>query len=329
MKTTYKHLSQDQRVSLLVLKLQGMSLREIAKSLGVHHTSLSRELKRNRYNKPFPHHYHPRRAHERSLSRKQRAGTRPRLKNPLIRDYVFQKIKLGWSPELIAGRISRDLPRDSISHEAIYQFIYSSEKKLIPFLARRHSRRKRKAFPRTPKKVPIPERVLINERPPEINSRRQFGHWEADSMVSRASRTSLHVLLERQSRLLKITKIPANSSKYVQAAILHRLTHQPSKMRRSITYDNGLENVHHLTINRYLKTRSYFCNPYHSWEKGSVENSIGIIRRFIPKKTNLQLIPATEISRLENLINNRPRKCLNYHTPNEVFQHTLTGALPH
>jgi IS30 family transposase len=134
--------------------------------------------------------------------------------------------------------------------------------------------------------------------------------------------------LERRSRLLKITKIPANNSKYVQAAILHRLTHQPSKMRRSITYDNGFENTRHLTINRYLKTKSYFCNPYHSWEKGSVENAIGIIRRFIPKKTNLQLIPATEISRLENLINNRPRKCLNYHTPNEVFQHTLTGALP-
>ncbi len=222
-----------------------------------------------------------------------------------------------------------DLPHYSISYEAIYQFVYASTRELIPFLPRRHSKRRKKDFPRKPKKLPIPQRIFINERPHEINSRRQFGHWEADSMVSRASKTSLHVLLERQSRLLKITKIPANNSKYVQAAILHRLTHQPSEMRRSITYDNGSENIHHATINHYLKTKSYFCNPYHSWEKGSVENAIGIIRRFIPKKTNLQLIPATEISRLENLINNRPRKCLNYHTPNEVFQHTLTGALPH
>ena len=328
MKTHYKQLSFNQRANLFVLKLQGMSLRSIARRLGVHHSTLSREFRRNR-SRSFPHHYHPHRAHQKSKARKRRAGVRPRLKNPVIRDYVIRKIKLGWSPELIAGRIAMDLSHYSISYEAIYQFVYAYEKKLIPFLTRRHSKRRKKDFPRKPKKLPIPQRIFINERPHSINSRRQFGHWEADSMVSRASRTSLHVLLERQSRLLKITKIPANNSKYVQAAILHRLTHKPNYVRRSITYDNGSENIHHATINYSLKTKSYFCNPYHSWEKGSVENAIGIIRRFIPKKTNLQLIPTTEISKLENLINNRPRKCLNYHTPNEVFQHTLTGALPH
>jgi IS30 family transposase len=145
-------------------------------------------------------------------------------------------------------------------------------------------------------------------------------------MISRANLVSLHILLERKSRFAKITKMLRNSSACVRDTVIRRLNPLPPFARLSLTYDNGFENLEHLEINRRLETQSFFCNPYHSWEKGSVENSIGLVRRFLPKKTNLERIPNTDLQRIENLINNRPRKCLNYKTPKEVFK-TLSGAL--
>ena len=326
MEKQHKKLSLEEREQISIFKASGKSLREIARLLGRSHSTLSRELKRNAIPAFKRKIYLPSKAHLIAWERKIDAGKKPRLKDQRIRDYVEQKIKLHWAPEQIAGRIPIDQQELKISHEAIYQYIYQERWDLSRFLPRKRKRRRLRFNWRKPQ-CKIPQRTFINDRPEIINQRLQFGHWEADSAVSRANLVALHVLYERKSRLIKITKISRNSSDCVQRCVTRRLNPLPKPARLSITYDNGTENTDHLEINRELKTASYFCNPYHSWEKGGVENSIGLVRRFIPKKTDLQRVPTTEITRIENLLNNRPRKCLNYRTPKEVFN-TLNGAIP-
>lgn len=328
MNIQYKKLTFEQREAISILKASGKSLRMIASIIGKHHSSISRELKRNKTSILGLPHYSPLQAQKKARKRKSSASRKTRLRNPLIRDYVTEKLKLFWSPELIAGRIRIDHPGLCISHEAIYQFIYQEAWELFPFLVRKHKRRRLRFNHHKPRHLSIPNRTLIDQRPESINQRSVFGHWEGDSLVSRANSVSIHALVERKSRYLKLTKILRNSSDCVRNAIVRRLSPLKKSFRQSITYDNGSENFAHREVNNILQTQSYFCNPYHSWEKGSVENAIGIVRRFIPKKTNLQMIPSTEISQIENLINNRPKKCLNYKTPKEVFN-LLCGAIPH
>jgi len=322
----HKKLSLEEREKIAVLRACGKSLRQIAVLIGRHHSSLSRELRRNRSGIFYSRGYWPAQAQIKAKKRKSYASRKPRLRNPQIRNYVAQKLKKFWSPELIAGRIRLDLPGLHISHEAIYQFIYQDAWELFPFLARKHKRRRLRFNHKKPQYLAIPNRTFISHRPQPINQRTEFGHWEADSMISRANSVSLHALVERKSRYLKLTKILRNSSACVRNAVIRKLSPLKKLARQSITYDNGSENSNHLEINQQLKTQSFFCNPYHSWEKGSVENSIGLVRRFIPKKTDLEKIPSTEISQIENFINNRPKKCLNYQTPKEVFN-LLNGAI--
>lgn len=327
MRRHHTHLTLEDREQIFLLKVRGYSLRAIARELGKDHSTIVRELKRHRF-RGLPSHYHPYRAWDEALRKKRRAARRPLLKHPLIQDYATEKLKEGWSPEQIAGRLGQDHPGCSISHETIYHWIYCKAKTLIPFLARRHKRRRKKSSPRRPRSLPIPYRIGLEARPEEANKRLELGHWEADSMVSRASRTAFHVLVERKTRLVKITRIPANNSMWVREAILARLGPQPPEARRSITYDNGPENHEHYFVNEALETHSFFCAPYHSWEKGTVENTIGLVRRFVPKKSNLQLISSWDLKHLENLLNNRPRKCLNFKTPREVYLASLGGAFP-
>ena len=323
----YKQLCLEEREKIAFFRACGQSRREIGKLLGKSHSTISREVRRNRsriLRKPC---YFASQAETKAKKRKVLAGKRDRLKNPEIRRYVTEKLKTSWSPEQIAGRIRLDCPGLCISYESIYQFVYEEAWSLFPFLARKHKRRRLRFCHRKPKQLPIPCRTPISQRPEAVNQRLEFGHWEADSMVSKQSLAAVHMLVERKSRYVRITKLVRNNSDCVRRAITRRLALLPKPWRRSITYDNGPENYKHLEINRRLKTFSYFCAPYHSWEKGGVENSIGLLRRFVPKKTDLETVSSTRLFQIENLINNRPRKCLNYQTSNEVFK-TLSGALP-
>lgn len=323
----YKQLCLEEREKIALFKACGNSIREIGKLLGKSHSTISREVRRNHsqiLRKPC---YFASQAEVKAKKRKVLAGKRPRLKNLEIRRYVTEKLKISWSPEQIAGRIRLDCPELRISYEAIYQFIYQEAWQLFPFLARKHKRRRLRFNYRKPKHPPIPCRTPISQRPEVVNLRLEFGHWEADSMVSKQSLAAVHMLVERKSRYVRITKLIRNNSDCVRQAIIRRLAVLPKAFRRTLTYDNGSENYQHLKINQRLKTQSYFCNPYHSWEKGGVENSIGLLRRFIPKKTDIQKVPSLQLFQIENLINNRPRKCLNYQTSKEVFK-TLSGALP-
>jgi len=318
-KLSYKHLSSEERDKIAYLRAQGKSLSDIANSMGRNRSSISRELKRNR--SPVYNVYLANRAHERAVKRKHESVQRQRIRNPLIRRYIMKKLKLKWSPELISGRLALECPDLRISHEAIYQFIYdqSTKHNWVPYLTRAHKRRRLRTHSHRHKALHIPRRISIKERPWEAQTRIQPGHWEADTLISRRSKAALAVALERTSRYLHLAKLPAKTSQGLRCALTRRLSRYPQPLLRSITYDNGCENVEHEYTNKVLGTQSYFCEPFHSWEKASIENAIGLIRRFFPKKTDFHLVTKEQVKRVENLLNTRPRKCLYYQTPNEVL----------
>ena len=168
-----------------------------------------------------------------------------------------------------------------------------------------------------------PERIKgrqgLDFRPLGADDRSENGHWESDTIVSGDLKHGLNVVVERKNRVTHISLLKAKTAKETKEALIRRLEHYPEQFKQSITYDNGSENTQHQSVNAILGTDSYFCEPYHSWEKGSVEQVNGLIRRYLPKGTNFDTLEPGEINRIEKLLNNRPRKCLNFKTPYEVF----------
>lgn len=320
----YKHLSKEDRDLIAILRAKGISMKEIGEKLGKDKSTISRELQRNA---PEKHrgYYLGHKAQERAQVRWVSSHMRNRLKNGEIRAYTEKQLKDDLSPELIAGRLRIDMPGAKISHEAIYQYIYNDRRDLIKYLVRHNKKRKRRGYSRKHKKSHIPNRVPIQERPAIAETRERIGDWEADTVVSRRSKVALQVLGDRASRLIKIRKIERTTSAAVKKTIQEVLGTYHINFRHTITYDNGHENVEHEQINKKLGTASFFCNPYHSWEKGTVENLIGLIRRHLPKGTDFRKISDDRVAEIEHKLNSRPRKCLDFRTPFEVFDQ-LTGV---
>jgi len=170
----------------------------------------------------------------------------------------------------------------------------------------------------------IPQRVSIAQRPPEINLRQALGHWESD-LVWGAGRCALQVSVERKTRFTRLRILPNKTAQASYDGLAAILSPLPSSLRKSITYDNGSENMLHVEINQRFQMRSFFCQPYHAWEKGTVENTNGLVRRLLPKRTNFNRISPARIQRIEDWLNARPRKCLNFNTPAEAL--AACGAL--
>jgi IS30 family transposase len=327
----YKHLTLKEREIIDLFHRNGKSVTYMAKELGVHKSTVSREIRRHTF-----HHrdyYMASRADYCSKYQKSTANRHKRLKDPRIIEYVRRKILEDWSPELIAGRIKIDLPGLSISHEAIYQFIYTwpvpfERKEFIRHLARRHRDRKEKFPGRRIRPSKILNRVSIEERPPAVESRKQPGHWEGDSLISRGCKTALNSLTERTTRLLFITKLSGRGAHETSDAIIGKLAAMPKNMRRTLTLDNGPENSDHERITEEVGTQCYFAHPYSAYERGSNEHINGLIRRYLPKGTDFAIISEKEIQSIEDKINQRPRKCLGFKNPLEIAS-TLGVALPH
>lgn len=318
MKPNYQHLNSDERDKLAVLRSKGLSIRAIAKELGRNPGTVSRELKRNAPPVNLGY-YLAHKAQGRAVARRRAAVRRPRLKSPRVRGYVGRMLKRGWSPELIAGRIEHLKWPERVSHEAIYQWVYESAPELIPCLVRRHRERYKRGYSRKHNKSHIPGRVSITKRPKAVERRRQFGHWEADTMVSRESRSSMQTVVERKARFTRLNKLPNREAPSMRKTLNKALCKLPKGMRKSITYDNGSENVEHELVNATLETKSYFCHPYTSQEKGTVENTNGLIRRHWPRYTDFAKLSHAEVKTVERWLNSRPRKCLGFQTPAEVF----------
>lgn len=313
---TFRRLSRNERDEIARLLARKWPIRKIAFLMSRSHTTISREIKRNKIKAG----YGPIRAHLKAYDRQHKTH-RPSPKlitNKSLRDRVTRELKQGWSPEIIAGRIKQELGHPLIGHEAIYRWIYSEARKLIPSLVRSHCRRRSRSSHPWPKRL-IPQRVSIVERPNDINLRQVVGHWETDLMWG-SGRWALQVLVERKTRYVRLKLIPNKTAQASYEALAFLLSSVPRSLLKSITYDNGLENMLHVEINQRFKIQSFFCEPYHAWEKGSVENTNGLIRRFLPKKTNLNNVSSARILRIENWLNSRPRKCLKFQTSAEAIR---------
>ena len=326
MEKKHSQLSIGEREMIGIMLAQDKSYREIGKVMGRHHTTISREIQTNA---PPIHkgYYLAHKAHERATERRIETHKRPRLKNDLTRKYVAKMIKKGWSPEQISGRIAEAYPGLVIGYEAIYQYIYEDQPQLIPYLARSHRKRFPRGHSRKHCRSHIPRRTPLEQRPKEVETRKVIGHWEGDAVVSRQSLSALQVTTERKSRFVRITKISRKTSSKAMNAVIRQLKIYPPSLRSTMTLDNGSENTEHERITMAVGARTFFCAPFHSWEKGTVENTIGLIRRFFPKKTNFNHVSYYAVKRVEQLLNNRPRKCLNYATPQEVLSGAIAGGM--
>lgn len=316
----YRQLTQDERDKIAVLRSRGKTWRDISQGLGRSHTTLSREWRRNGRGSQ----YYPHRAHEKTIKRRLNHA-RMRLKCRVLHTQVEQMLMNGWSPEIIAGDLKRDNHGHTvISHESIYQWIYTEARHLIGYLVRSHPKRWPRRFNRKVRSR-IPGRIPLSERPEAANARRELGHLETDLVVG-PGRSAIQVSVDRKSRYTRLAKVHDKSASACRLALSRRLHALPKVLRRSLTYDNGLENAEHLLLNQEIQTRSFFCAPYHSGEKPTVDNTNGLIRRFWPKRTNFDNISEQEIQRVESWLNDRPRKCLDFKTPTEAQASDL-GAL--
>jgi IS30 family transposase len=328
-KRQFKHLTLDDRILIEIRYRDGCSLRKIAQELGNGKTagSISREIAgkpRKGLGK-----YQARIAHEKSLAK--RIGKRKRMQDKDIETYVKEKLKIGWSPEQISLRLSIDHPKKKISYEAIYQYIYSQVHRggngvvkkdcedLRVYLARRHSRRQKKGL-RKARKIERREALpSIENRPKSIEKRKEVGHWEDDCIVSRQSKERLKTVNERATGIVLIAKMRNGSIEHSNQAVEKRLQAIPSEFRKTLTRDRGTENLGYKELESSLDVTCYFAHPYCSYERGSNENLNGLIRRFLPKKTDFSNVSEERLMEIERLINSRPRKRFGGKTPYEVF----------
>ena len=306
----------------------------MAKVLNRSPSSVSRELKRN-----FPQEYQvytPRVAQERALKKRKSRGRHHRLKNEAIRSYVVSHLKQSWSPEQISGRIKLDLP-ETISHEAIYQYVYAQVHRqghgylkpgaedLRPYLRRKRKRRMAKGFRKAQRLSTRFDLPTINSRPAIVATRKRVGDWEGDTVESRDHKPGINTLVERKTGLVLITKLKAKNSQATLEAMKSRLAVLPAQVKHTVTLDNGAENRNWQGIETETGLHCFYANPYHSWERGTNENTNGLIREYFPKKTDFTTIPEEMIAAVEDKLNTRPRKRLNYLTPLEAFSVALAG----
>ncbi len=322
-KNVYKHLNQEERELIMIGLARELKQYQIAELIGRHPSSISREIRRNRlvYNTV----YRAVIAQEKANKRKILAHKRERLRSGRIRAFVIRRLQEGWTPEQIAGAIRYHIKGAKTNYESIYQFIYIKRRDLIKYLVRKHRIRKNRAILKGDRRGKIPNKTMIDQRPAIVDRRTRTGDWEFDTIVSRKSKAILAVLRERTTHLVKIQRLPDSTSEQVKLFLINQMKHLPRNLRRTLTFDNGHENAQHQAISKKANIDIYFCNPYHSWEKGSVENTNGLIRRYFPKKTDLSLLSNYEIFHVERKLNNRPRKSLGFRTPNEMFNIALNG----
>lgn len=317
-----KKLQASERDQIALFLASKTSLREIARKLGRAFSSVRDEVKRNSHGGV----YTAISAQEKSESRNRQSRRTNPLKSPEIYSYIYDKIRCGWSPEEISGRSKRDNDGKAvICHETIYRYIHSKEgkkKKLYEYLVRQHKER-RHWFGRHKYQRGIPDRVSIDLRPEYINSRKKFGHWEVDSVEGRAHKKGIHTFLERKTRYYTGRLLENIDSECGVRAQLDTFRALPPQARRTATFDNGRENFNHTKLKIHLGMKTYFCDPNSAWQKGANEHFNGILRRYIPKRTDLTTISQFELDEIVREINDRPLKCLEYETPSEAFAREL------
>ncbi len=306
----YTQLTREQRYQIYALKKADHSQTEMAAIIGVHKSTISRELARNGGQRG----YRPKQAQELASQRKLSAH-RPRIPAATW-TCIESLLNHQWSPEQISGRLKLE-QHESVSHERIYQHIYSDKRAGGNLhLNLRCQKLRRKRYGRDDRRAQLQGRRSIEQRPQIVDTKRRLGDWEADTIIGRHHQQAIVSLVERKSKFVRLEKVTRNTAELVGQAIRAQL--QPLTVH-TITSDNGREFADHQSIAQQLKADFYFAHPYSSWERGTNENTNGLVRQYFPKKSDFSKITDGQIKKAVERLNHRPRKTLGYKTPNEVF----------
>lgn len=312
----YTHLSMSDRRRFCTLLEMGVSMMDIAKRLSKHRSTLYRELNRNRE----PEGYYPKSAQLKTDQRVQQKRPSKLEKNGVLRDYVVRSLKKGWSPEQISGRMKYHRLSFYACHETIYQFVYRSENKGLYYCLPYKRPKRRKRCARQKNRCRYGQIRLITQRPKDIATRKRFGHWEGDTIQFKGEKQNVvTTLVERKSRMLLLIKNHSKQSRMVMNKIKNKLVLLPDKMRRTITFDQGVEFADYRQLEQHLACKVYYCETHSPWQKGSNENMNGRLRWHLPKDVDITTITQEELDSLAAKMNHCPRKCLGYKTPQEVF----------
>jgi len=328
---TYRHLSPDERVAISGLRMQGMSMRDIGRRLGRSAGTISRELGRNAAEDGT---YESQAAQRRHACRRRDARDWRKLDpRGALWGVVVTMLSWKWSPWQIAATLRRVYPDDpsrQVSHETIYTAIYAYprgelKRELIACLRQGKSSR----LPRsrgTDRRGQIPEMVSIHVRPPEVDDRVMPGHWEGDIIKGAGNKSAVGVLVERKSRLVMLAKMENATAEVALAAFTAKLNSIAAPMRQTLTYDQGKEMARHAELTRATGVRVYFCDPHSPWQRGSCENTNGLLRQYLPKGTDLSVYSQEELDAIADSMNTRPRQTLGWNTPLQAFALTLANA---
>ena len=319
----YKQLTLEKRYHISALIKAGLNQKEIALEIGVHPSTISRELRRNR---DKIRGYSAEIAQVISTKKHKEKNKKFSLTKP-IEKYIRSKLKQDWSPEQIAGRMKLDIGM-SVVHETIYRYIYTDKKnggKLYKYL--RHKNKKYHCRSNNYKaRGTIIDRVMIDKRPKIVEKKNRIGDLEIDTVIGKDHKGALVTVVDRKSKFVLIKNVPSKEASIVTKALIEMI--QPIKaIAKTITSDNGKEFAYHKQVSAALDTDFYFANPYHSWERGLNEHTNGLIRQYLPKKSKFLNVSKDEIIMIQNRLNHRPRKALNYKTPYEVFFSEMSRKL--
>ena len=323
----HRQLGLNEREVIERLQIAGRSMREIGRVLCRSASTISREIRRNsKPTKQWNGPYDGARADGLSHRRRRWDGRFKLARQPDLQAYVRDQLAMDRSPQQIAGRLARQQGRMRISHESIYWFIYhrSAQKdywhKLLP--QQKHRRGKLGKHGGSPVDR-IKDRIPVSQRPEEVEQRTAAGHWEADLMLFSSYGQAVLVTHERCSRLVRIEQLPSKAAQGVIDRLIAQFKVLPAHLRASMTFDNGTEFAFHYQLNA-MNIKTYFCDPHAPWQKGGIENAIRRMRRRLPRRTDLAKINQADIDRMVYTYNQTPRRCLQYQTPQEVFDAALS-----
>jgi IS30 family transposase len=316
---SYKHLNLEERHSIELEWKKGVSQSIIAKNIGRNQSAISRELKRNKGLRGYRY----KQANNKAKMRHKEKAKNIKLTDD-IKTLISNSIEKDWSPEQIAGYLKKE-ETISLHHETIYQYILRDKKSggQLYLHLRHQGKTYRKRYGTAHNRTGIPNRVDIDERPESVNKRLHIGHWEADTMIGKGHQGALFTMDERKSKLRLAFPLVSKSASLVTGAA-KSLLEPISSVVKSITFDNGKEFCWHEKIAKILTCKTYFAKPYHSWERGQNENANGLLRQYFPKGMSLLEVTKEQVFKAVHKLNSRPRKCLGYKTPYEVFE-DLTG----
>lgn len=323
---SYRRLSLQEREELSLGVMAGLSLRAMASAMGRAVSTLSREVRRNSVLGA----YRAVRAQRYARSRRACCGRRRLDHHVELRSWVLGRLRRYWSPQQIGRELKRHFAHDPtmrLSHEALYTYLYvlprgALRAELLSCL-RQHRQRRRPRSRGEDRRGHITEMISIEERPAEVADRAVPGHWEGDLIMGRANRSALGTLVERTTRTLILVPLKSKHAHEVREAYTREVKTLPRQMRLSMTYDRGKEMAEHRLFTRDTEMKVYFANPMSPWERGTNENTNGLLRQFFPKGTDFSKLTKRRIKRVQHLMNERPRAVLDWRSPYEAFNELL------